>query len=521
MCPPPSTSFPDRIAARAQALGIQDQVANLSSLRAVKLIQKAEGNAPCFAWKEPLQPGGYGYDPLSRSGGSGARCGVENCLWKPECDSARASQGSNAMGLILENRLRDFIEERAYWLGCLDEIADLTDSNAIRLLQEREGYSPCYGRAEPLQPAEGHPNACDITTCYWHTPCENHRSPAAVLLETVLDGESRQRIDDLTRFLWNPRPAQDALAHAGGVGMQMHSFRNLDSATKKMLLAAPKTVVGEMSDDLEHMQAYVLDYRIEMDQRASTYSSPAMRYQYDVVFTQDLLVLWRWLAEVEPFLKTEQLAYYPLLTQVANTIGIGRANAVSGRASPVFSGSLRNVHIENFTAPHLGLPDGDIMLTDPDFAPILNLDLPVLAEASYENLHKVMADNPEELLTFRDFLHAQVEELRGAAVTSADFGRDLRRIERDVRDRLRKLDSDFKQAKLKASFTMLGCAVATWTLALYCIVRGSPDALSLIGPGGMVYVATDAYADYWTKKLALKTEPAYLLWVLGNTRSRA
>jgi hypothetical protein len=521
MYPEPSVSFGERIETRAKALGIQDQVASLSSMRAVKLIQKTEGSVPCYAWKQPLQPGGHGYDPLSRSGGHGARCGVSDCLWRAECDSARASQGSNAMHFILESRLRDFIEERVYWAGHLEAITDLTDSNAIRLIQECEGYSPCYGRPEPLQAEPEDPKTCTVYDCYWRTPCNNHRSSTAVLLETVLDGENRKRIEALTQLLRDPQPAQAMLDQQHGVGLQMRTFRNLDSATKKMLVATPQTVVGERSDDLENMQAYVLDYEIGMDQAASTYSSPAMRYTYEVAFSNDLPHLRNWFFEAEPFIKTGQLAYYPLLTRVSNTIGIGRGNAVAGRPSPVFVGSLQDVHIDNFEAPHLGLPDGDIMLTDPDFAPIINLDLPVLTGVDYKTLFTVMNDHPDEMQSFRDFLHGQVEELRGTAVTSADFGSDLRRIERDVRDRVRKLDSDFKQAKLKATFSVVGCVVATWTLALYCMVKGSPDTLSLIGPGGIVYVATDAYADYWTKKLAMKTEPAYFLWVLGKSRRRS
>jgi hypothetical protein len=130
-----------------------------------------------------------------------------------------------------------------------------------------------------------------------------------------------------------------------------------------------------------------------------------------------------------------------------------------------------------------------------------------------------MNDYPEELCTFRDFLQSKVEEMRQSAVGSEQFGNDCRKIERDIRDQIRKLNSDYKKTRLTTAFSLTGCAVATWTLALYCITQGTGDLLSFIGPGGVLLSASTALSKHLVKHLDLKDNPAYFLWMIGKTRS--
>jgi hypothetical protein len=221
------------------------------------------------------------------------------------------------------------------------------------------------------------------------------------------------------------------------------------------------------------------------------------------------------------FIENENLAYYPLFKSIQDTTSGSPKTVTQNQDSTYpFTAYPGNFDLETFSAPHIGLPDGEIMLSHKEYAPILNLELPVLENVDFATLHKLMSDYPEELSAFRDFLHSEVDDMREAAVGSEQFSKDCRKIERNIRGHVRKLDFDYKKAKLKTTLALTGCSIASWTLALYCIVRGTGDLLAVLGPGGILTTVSAAYSDYLVKRLHLKDDPAYFLWMIGDTSKK-
>ena len=82
---------------------------------------------------------------------------------------------------VLDARLsiRTLIQAAADRLGARDMIRDLPDVEAVRSIQQREGYTPCYGREVALQP--GPDGICLVSDCCWRNFCDAYRSTAAPL----------------------------------------------------------------------------------------------------------------------------------------------------------------------------------------------------------------------------------------------------------------------------------------------------------------------------------------------------
>jgi hypothetical protein len=91
----------------------------------------------------------------------------------------------------------------------------------------------------------------------------------------------------------------------------------------------------------------------------------------------------------------------------------------------------------------------------------------------------------------------------------------MHRIEREIRAEIRKFESDFDRSDLKTAISAAGCVVASFTLALYCILHMEPNVLSVLGPGGVLYKISDLYMERKLKQLELRENPAYFLWVLN------
>ncbi len=410
--------------------------------------------------------------------------------------------------------LREGVQRHAERLGCLGAISDMTDINAIRFLQQKEGYTPCFGRETPWSPDPEDPKLCKISDCYWRLVCNSYRNITLTPLDKALPNARQEELELLRKRLLACNEEKNQAFSIATVGLKIRSFRNMSSATRKMLVAAPKTVFGESTEE-----GLTKPYMLAQASLSPGMSGMWTKHNFcDVLFTSDIDALKNWLFDTQKFSENGSLAYYPLIERIDDVAAYGKGDQATGRF--VFWELPKSIKLETFNAPHIGLPDGDIMLSDAEFAPILNIDLPILEGIGFDILFKLMSDYPEELCSFRDFLRSKVEEMRQAVVGSVEFVHDCQKIEREIREQMRKTETDYKKAKLTAAFALTGCAIATWTLALYCFTQGTGSILTVLGPGGIAYTASTAYSNYLTKRLDLKDNPVYFLWLLGKSRPK-
>jgi hypothetical protein len=183
-----------------------------------------------------------------------------------------------------------------------------------------------------------------------------------------------------------------------------------------------------------------------------------------------------------------------------------------------FLASLPVSSFQRLETPHLGAPNGEVLVSDPNFVPLLNLDIPFLESASLDNIYRVMQDYPDELCAFRSFLFKNIDRIKDKRLESETFAADLETIRREIDDQIRKLRSDLKRSKLKHYIDIAGGIAAAFTLAVFCVVQHDSHTMAVIGPGGFLYVLSTKVAEYLSSRLTLRDNPAYFLWMIGPSK---
>jgi hypothetical protein len=493
-----------KVKSLAERLGCWEEVANLSEIQAIRYLQRKEGYTACYAGDQPL---------VSTSYGDKIFCEVKDCVWTVDCNMFRLpNKISSGQGTAS----REDILVQADRYDCVEIVRSLPEVEAIRTIQQHGGFTPCYANEKPLRPTSEDSLACGVSACFWKQACDGFRTSQIIPLAKAL---TRVDIETLSQFRQKISELRAKLDNPAGrtIGFQLGSFDQIYPATKKMLLASPHTVMGELPNKA-NLKAYLLQDNSKTV--AGLSSGYIFNYSFDILLTQDLGQLHNWFSETQPFIKSGSLDYFPLIHNIQYTKDVGRGAIYSHGAIPSYWTLDQDITLETFKAPYLGVSNGDIMLTRSEFAPILNLDLPVLENIDMHRLYQLMADHPNELSSFRDYLMDKMDDMNQSAVGSEQFGRDIAKIERDLRDQLRKLDSDLKKASLKTAVALSGSAIATWTLAIFCILKGHADLLTVLGPGGVLLPIGAAYSDYLVERLSLKDNPVFFLWEIGKTEKK-
>jgi hypothetical protein len=67
------------------------------------------------------------------------------------------------------------ITEKAVELDCSQEVAGMSNIQAVRYLQQREGHTRCFAQHVPLVPAanSGASAFCGISECCWKLDCDS------------------------------------------------------------------------------------------------------------------------------------------------------------------------------------------------------------------------------------------------------------------------------------------------------------------------------------------------------------
>lgn len=442
---------------------------------------------------------------------------------------------SSTLGRVILRQAED--------MGCLSEVESRTDLQAIRLIQKWEGHTPCFGRAVPLnvpwdyphvpRPAPQEGDKCGELACIWREACDAYRtSESFIPIEREFPDLSGQELDDFKARIHQLDRSKDPHLANGQVGMKLRDFRKysglLDSATKKLLGVAPRVVVGEQLTDLRK-------YVFSVESSAGTGPVHSAGDPMFYAISQDVVVFYssdaprvrQYLVDTAPFQDSGQLAYYPLIeTQ-------HQERELEPRARPSHLALLKGIQwsedfawwdldpttLPSFDAPYLGLPDGTIRLSHPEYAPLFSLQLPCF-DTDYDTLKKVMDEHEDTLGPFRDFLTGSMDETRDSFIGSEQYGRDLRRIDREISGQLRKLESDLRKARLTTAFTAGGIGFGAFALSVYAIAKQQGDLLAFLGPGGVVTSAGAALSKRLIDRYELRDNPVYFLWELGKAQAR-
>jgi len=499
----------EAILAAAARLGCAPAVQDLPDVEAVRSVQQREGNAPCYARKP------YGC----------AHTYDGNCLWRTWCVPAWDHAYGRRVEVLTEvarsegrASLSLLVAQRAFELGCYGEIGDLSPADAVRRLQREEGSTPCFGGELPWRASPEAPEACAEVACAWRASCDLQRARDVVPLERVVPRARAGELKRLRALVLDRAKEPSFQLPPRSVGLKLRSLASLEASSRKMLLAAPRTVVAEVHAPESPLRRFLV--RCGSRSQYAGGRSSVEWFDWEVIETADLSALLGWLDAAAPFVAGGAIDYWPRLARLSTSASLGVSELTPGsefgrRSIPI----PKSWDPATFDAPHLATPDGEIALSEPGFAPLFQIDIPVLEEVSFDRLHAIMRDHPAELGAFREHLRDQLDEAGAAAVGSERFARNCRRIERNLHDRLQLLSADLKRARLKAAITSAGCAVAAWTLAVYCIVQEHGEVLRVLGPGGLVYTLSQTYAEYLLRRMELRERPVQFLWRIGQSRS--
>lgn len=420
--------------------------------------------------------------------------------------------------------LRELIDSHAKKTSSDLHIKSLSDVDAIRLIQQREGFTPCFGADTPLHEDQKGPSCCAERYCLWKAYCGLFRSNEVIPIEKVFPHQTKDSLDQIRKSILATEKADKFSLDTNTVGLKIRSLHRIASVSKRMLLAAPKTVFAEATDNLMSLKRYLVNIRTESPYMGGRVG--AMYYYWDIVLSSDLPAVYTWLVGTQDFRSEGSLDYWPIFSSFNTYQSLGRDLYTATQGSDLWNRIFERTPIpeswipkDTFEAPHLGFQDGDLMLTEARWAPLFHIDLPAIEGTDFSTLRKLMLDFPEELCSFRDWLYKVLDSLRDTAIGSESFTRECHKAEIALRDHLRKLNSDYHKTKIKTAFSLTGCAVASWTLAIYCILKGEGNILTLLGPGGIAYKLSSDYCEYITRMLELKENPVYILWRIGKGRA--
>lgn len=399
--------------------------------------------------------------------------------------------------------VRNLAEGIADRVGVRDALRDLSDLEAVRLVQRREGYTPCYGREVALRP--GPDGSCLINECCWQNFCSAYRSQALPLDSCLSPLTSQSQIEDFTKFILKSKT--DPIETAG-LNMSIKAQATLASLSRKLVIGSPKSTICESFDAPDILRPFQISLTGDDAPWSGSPYSRNYTIERRILWPSDPKRVFDWYFAVKPFINDSTINYNPHLTTQTERISVWKTNKpdVIRLSSPKF---------HKIDAPHFAVPDGEIRVDDPNFVPLLNLDIPFLAEASLDDIQKLIKDYPEELATFRNFLFKNIDKIKRKTVGSEDLSGDLLSIRREIEDNVRKLKSDLAKAKIKHYVEIVGGVAAAFSLTLYCLVSNQMNVLSVVGPGGVLLGLSKVVADYWSSRLTLKANPVYFLWMIG------
>ncbi|GIM29846.1 hypothetical protein CPJCM30710_25120 [Clostridium polyendosporum] len=410
--------------------------------------------------------------------------------------------------------IREEIEQKAKAVSCLWDVYNLSDLDAIRFIQQKEGYTPCFGRNNPLYPSENK-KKCSNSTCYWHRTCDSYRNEKITPIDKALNLRTKADLDTFINNLRKFRDRKATFLMNNEVELKCRSFNNINNLIRKMLVISPKTVVTECSDNIKNLKCYSLGINRKW---GWGFRSVNVYNDIELLFTSDLFKLNKFLKDTEVFINKGNLNYYPLMKNI---------NHVERDIWPYFQGAFytfpTDLDFNLSNTSHIALTDDDILLSNPNYIPLLNIEIPYLENVDCYTLSKLMSEYPQELFAFQDFFHSKMEGIRNLVQNSSNFASDCRRVEGEINEHLRKLNSDYKKTKLKTIIDVVEGTVTFFVLSIFCFYSKN-NILSLIGPGGAFVKLADTIKNssknYFIEMNELKNDSVFLIWKIGRTKRK-
>jgi hypothetical protein len=285
----------------------------------------------------------------------------------------------------------------------------------------------------------------------------------------------------------------------------------LEPLSRKLVIGSPQSMICESAQGSNLLRPVRLSFSAHQTSVSNSHYTTYHLIHRSILWTANPNRIYNWYSAAQSLIDDSTLDYLPHISFESETVSVWKTNSpeFTHLASPTFQ------HLDN---QHVAIADGDVLVNDPNFVPLLNLDIPFLESASLDNIHQIMRDHPDELSSFRNFLFKNIDKIKDKNLDSATFGSDLQVINREIDDNIRKLRSDLARSRLKHYIDLTGGIAAAFTLSVICLSQHDTHTLAVVGPGGFLYVLSSKISDYLSARLSLRDCPVYFLWLLGPSK---
>lgn len=280
---------------------------------------------------------------------------------------------------------------------------------------------------------------------------------------------------------------------------------SLDFMTRRVPLIANTTVISHYGEKPHPIRV------IDLSPDRRDYSANVM-CSLNCPSIQELGM---WLAKCKPLFESGEIFYFPDIRFL--DIGITGSGGTS-RENEVSLKPLHDVIIKNKKL--VGLMNSK-KIKPRLVRPILEIDLPFIDDVDLGTFAKITADEREAADRFRDFLRLKFLDLQQNE-GSEHYETNITKIGVEIRDGVRRLNSDLNILKKKRAFQVTGAAIAATTALLITINSAEFKFISeLLGTSGGLLAVTKAFGDHTLerKKIA-EDSPYYYLWLLSKKKRK-
>jgi hypothetical protein len=237
------------------------------------------------------------------------------------------------------------------------------------------------------------------------------------------------------------------------------------------------------------------------------------RARKDYIRCPSLTELGHWLLDCKPLLLSGDIFYYPELRM-----------EVFHENYYMQDGEWKDVDITTNIVTELivenkKLAEASERLTfDSTFVKaVLQVELPYIENVDLITFSKITSDESDALQSFRSFLRSKFIELQKADGNNY-FETELVKIGWDIRDGIRKLDSDLVSIRRKPAFQATGATILTTTAVLLAVNSIAFGHLAqIVGSGGGLMLAINAIHEYLSNRKQVQESPFYYFWLFENS----
>lgn len=236
----------------------------------------------------------------------------------------------------------------------------------------------------------------------------------------------------------------------------------------------------------------------------------------------DLVELGTWLRDCQPLLEAGDIYYFPdvLIERITEThyYQVDQKSTEEASIALLCDVIVQSRRITDAVAPAAlkvpqsspGVPKTGLM------RPILQVELPYIDNVDLATFSKISSDEHEALDRFRDYLRQKFLDLQEAQ-NDVLYETRLAKLILELRDGVRKLESDMKALRRKRAFQAAGAMVLSTTATLVAFNSNVLGSLpQLLGASGGLMAVSKILEEYLADRQRVKDNALYYLWLFHN-----